>query len=307
MQRQNDMSGLVIFLGVLIVLAGMGGGFYLLTKASTSLAGDTQTVVIDIPDISEPEPIVDDPDPVDDSDEPPPEPKEEDDDDTTYVVEPEPEPEPTPIQPPQKDRSLSGEMTVDVDLIGVSGNPLSVLPLSFTKTSGGEEVEEIKINYQWDFQLGKDLDKDTFRIYITGDIEKIYWNGLIDTYRSGTLQGGEVWRATGFDAVGWSTKTLPIDDPKLRFINVEYETDNAIVYTTQNSFKVKWEMEVKDTDGITYTRSGYVGVALALYYDDDSYGFPIYEDPDGFYDYYYGGYYYDPYSQSPLMSIVNVG
>ncbi len=298
---RNDPVPMLMVVGLLIIIGSLTGILYFVSKGlSEAMAEDDETVIIKFDDVTKlPDNYntTETSDDTGDDDTLPDETK-----DTTTVPDPT---EDDSTAPPVYDHSFSGALNVNAQLIGVSGNPLSIV-MSFVKQVGGEEIKELRIRYEWDFKLGKDLAPSTFKINVKGKLNKFYYQDLIDTYNKGEYVGTTIFDATGFDVKGYDTQTFKITDPRLRFIEVEDIGSGRILITTStNSFILQWEATVSTTGGVVKKITGQTGIALRMYWDDYAQTMPDPSDPSydpnmaQWYPYTYG---IDP--QTPLLSIV---
>jgi hypothetical protein len=295
--RQTDYMPWIMGMGFLILILGLAGGIYIISiGVEHALSEDTQTTIIDISDVTdlpdeynttEPDP---EPDPPDDGN-----------DDTTIVEDPtDPDDDQDPVTPPTYDHRFSGTITVKAELIGVSGNPLA-----FVKELYGEPIDKLKIRYEWNFELGEDLDPSTFTLMTVGTIKKIYYQDLIDTYNKGSFFGGKIFTTYAFDAEGWDTQTFDIDSSKLGFIQARGIGSGRLLLTTStSSFPIEWEAIVSTKGGTVKKIQGQNGIAIRIIWDysQSDYYRPDPTDPSS--PYYPYDPYYDPYHQEPLMSIV---
>ncbi|MFW6109381.1 MAG: hypothetical protein ACOC6N_02925 [archaeon] len=301
----------VLVLGVFLVIAGLGFGLmHFVSSVEGSLAEDTQKYYYNYSDISDLDDETDTgvtTEPLDTSDIPDPDPDDGDDDDT-FIEDPTDEPD---VSTAVQDYSLKGSVSVKAEMIGASGSVLSIVQQSFVKSQGGEAIDKLRIRYEWDFQLGEDLNPESFKINVKGVIRDIYYRDLLDTHIRGSITGNKIFDATGFDTRGWDTQTFDIDDPDLRFIEVkDYGSGNMLVYTTTDSFVLEWTVTVETDGGTTKKIHGESGIALNMYWDretSDTYVPSTEQSQLRDWLHLESPYDYDPESDQPLMSIVRVG
>jgi len=322
MSQSRSMAVFAILFGFMLLVGALGVGVLYFKRSLEETLADASTTTVVVEDIEDlPDetyvPSTDDPsgessyNPDDEdlktpSDDPPDDSSQDltdtESDEQTIII------KDADTTPKQYDHSFTGTVTVNAELLSKTGTPLSILSLDFTKDLQDRQmdIDKLRIRYTWDFKLGEDLDKNSFQIRVKGIIKKIYWRDLIDTYRQGTIVGQTIWDATGFDSKGWDTQTFDIESPKLRFIEIESAgVDKAVVYTTSKSFVVVWEATVKTTGGIAKKVIGQTGISLNMYYDKRSptaFEEPSTTDPDV--NNYLHTQYYDPYDNSPLLSII---
>jgi len=296
----NDITAYITVFGLILLVIGLGGGLYVVSKGiERALVEDTQTTVIDISDITD---LPDEYNTTEETDDGGVEddPLDDGDDDTTIIEDPTDEDDDNdPETPPVYDHSFSGDITVKAEIIGVSGNPLA-----FVKEMGGESIDKLKIRYDWDFKLGKDLDPSTFTIKVTGKIKKFYYQDMIDTWNKGSLAGGTIFTAYGFDLEGWDTQTFDIESTKLGFIQVEHIGSETILITTStNTFVLEWEALVSTDGGVAKKIIGQTGIALRIIYISSQADWFTPDPDDANMQQWYGDVWgKDP--QTPLMSIV---
>jgi len=322
MGRNDDPNAyLTMMVGVILVIGAIGAGVFLINRSiENAVAEDTQITYISYDDITDLEDETDtNPEVPDDPPEDDVPPLDDEDEDTTVVYDPtEADDEVVDVDddpetaPRTYDHSLAGSIAVKAELIGVSGTPLS-----FVKQFGGEEIEKLKITYVFDFDLGEDLAPETFQLNVKGISKRVYYRDLMDTWISGSVSGSKFFDATiygsegMYDIMSSDVQTLDIEDGRLGFWEVkDYGSGNMIVYTTTDSLVLEWEAIVETTGGIAKKVTGSTGVAVSMYWDRDA---PTYTVPDAegdeVVDWYnlVAPYEFDPYSQAPLMSIVQVG
>jgi len=311
MMRDNQINQLLIILfGLMLVVGTLGVGIFYFGSVFADSIEDTETTVVKVEDITD---LPDEFDTTggedggedDEGDIPDPEVGEEDEDDITVIETPSGD----DGEPKTFDHSFKGVIKVTAQLLDEAGNPLNIA-LDFTKdpVSNEMDIDKIKIKYEWDFELGEDLDPSSFKINVKGRIKKIYWRDLVDTYRTGTINGQTIFDATGFDPKGHDTQTFDIEDSKLRFNDIESAgVEKALLYTTSKSFIIEWEAIISTKGGTLKRITGETGISLNLYYvdRDTNYGTPPDTDPN-VRDWLNLPSDYNPYDPSPLMSVVAI-
>jgi len=228
-------------------------------------------------------------------------------DQTEEKDEEEDDPTPDPI-----DDTFKGTLTIKVEYVGASGGLLSILPLEFVKSLGGEPLEKLRITYAWDFDYGKDIDPESVSLHVSAVVKRVNYQGMIETWRTGTFTGGKVFDQYVYNVRGSNTENIDIEDPDLGFHNAKYLGDPYVMlWTTEKDFVVDWEAIVSTYGGTPHKIFGTVGVKTSLMWDatvtdpDGGYTPPDYSDP----------YFYDPstsfpyggYQDTPLISIVPIG
>ena len=169
-----------------------------------------------------------------------------------------------PLPPP--DYAFSGVVNAKVELIDSSGKPLSIIPQSFVKTRGGEEIDSMKLRIDWDFVLGEDLDADSVEVHIVGTLKTHYQNA-VDIYFVGELNAGEILNLYSGDAKAWSTYTWKMDDPDLMWNQAHYYGDVIYLSTTDDSFVLTWEATVSTKGGVEKVIKGEFGILLFFLWD----------------------------------------
>lgn len=268
MKRTETGFGMVA-IGVILFLL-VGGAFLYWYKIPVTVAEDEETQEFDYDDITEV------PDDTDVTEDPTTEDLEEEDklEETDDEVEPDPdEDEHIPDEdkttpPPPPDHSFSGSVTAKVELIDMEGNPLSIVQQSFVRTYGGKEIDKLKLRYDWDIELGEDLDPLSFEIHLIAKL-KYKWQDALNPVIDGEFDVGRISEAYSKDPVAWNTNTWDIEDQHLGLYLIEGKGEAIFIWTTKDSFTVEWTATVKTKGGIQKIIKGSFGISMYLYWTYD--------------------------------------
>lgn len=216
--------------------------------------------------------------------------------------------------PDPVDDRFEGEIIIKVEYVGASGNLLSILPLEFVKSVGGEPLKKLRVIYSWDFKYGSAIDPDSISFHVLGYVRRVNYQDQVDTWRSGSFTGGKVFEQTIFNIKGSNKVELDMNDHNLGFYQVgNLGSPHVMMWTGEKDFLINWEATVSTKGGTPHRIFGVIGVRTNFMWDatvadpDTTGGYlpPDYSDP----------YFYDPsslhpyggYQDTPLISIVPIG
>jgi hypothetical protein len=305
MSRQTGFGVISV---IAIILIGSLGAFLIFFRTPVVVEGDEETQAFDYDDVSQNPDVTDvvnDPDTEDleEEDKLVVTPLDRDGDGITDDSDPDadgngiPDEQEKPLPPP--DYEFSGSVIAETQFLDSQGTPLAMIRQSFVARRGGTVIDSLKIEIEWNFKLGKDLDKESFEIYAQSKVNT-FWEDVESTTNRGTLIGyADLFEFISNDPVSSTTYLFDMNDPRLGFIQIRDERGDLFhLYTTEDSFVINWEATITTGGGIEKIVKGSFSINLNFMYEVPK-ADPYYTPPQDYIDDY-------PFDPNLLESIVEV-